>query len=110
MHRRAKRDKRDQDRPSAPALLASTRGQLAHIQTKDLKNKNKKESTSKTTNRRQANVAGVELAMQQRISELEIKVFELQQQKDSAEALCSMLKEKLSDAIKHQRDPLHEVR
>lgn len=48
--------------------------------------------------------------MQQRISELEIKVFELQQQKDSAEALCSMLKEKLSDAIKHQRDPLHEVR
>ena len=81
MHRRAKRDKRDQDRPSAPALLASTPGQLAHLQTKDLKNKNKKESTSKTTNRREANAAGVELAMQQRISELEIKVFELQQQK-----------------------------
>ena len=46
--------------------------------------------------------------MQQRISELEIKVFELQQQKDSAEALCLMLKEKLSDAIKHQRDPLRD--
>ena len=109
MHRRARKDKRDQDRPSAPALLASTRGrQLAHLQTNDLKNN--KESTFKTTKRCEANVAGVELAMQQRISELEIKVFELQQQKDSAEALCLMLKEKLSDAIKHQRDPLHEVR